>query len=385
MKRIKILIAFLALFASSEAQLLTGQFTRSSAKTQIQAMKVDSLFKMPSDTFKIRSQDSLAMAFKPVDGCLYVYTKGKWTKFGCIVVPPTNNIFITTQPQSQTVTQGGTVTLSVSVSNWVQGWTAEWTKNGGAQINQNDLVTNSTSLTVPAADGDSWVVRVINPAGDFATSSPAIVNTVMLFAFTEHPASKQVGYGVGFNLNAKVQGGSAGTTYKWSWYSVGSSTPLSVVTTTLPEVSQAFGGITSPVDFYVVAKDNNSAQEITSNVANVTVVANPTITFGYNTSDPYIDNTTVPVINAQSSFTIQHNADISINPPSYMVDQFLILKVPASEPIITKWFNTSFNNGDIPDFAWREPFVVGGFRYYVTRNAAGFAFDPTTPIKFTHP
>lgn len=47
---------------------------------------------------------------------------------------------------------------------------------------------------------------------------------------------------------------------------------------------------------------------------------------------------------------------------------FLYALVPTGQPVFNIWENNQFNFGDIPDFAWREPYTFNGFDYYVSRS-----------------
>jgi hypothetical protein len=69
---------------------------------------------------------------------------------------------------------------------------------------------------------------------------------------------------------------------------------------------------------------------------------------------------------------------MTFNISSLPVGKYLAVKQPASEPAKANWFNTSFNNGTIPDSVFRLTTVNAGFRYYVTRNPT--AFDTTQPL-----
>lgn len=106
-----------------------------------------------------------------------------------------------------------------------------------------------------------------------------------------------------------------------------------------------------------------------------------TLTYGYSATDPFVNNTTIPTIENAVTVTIIHNADISIIFPVGAVDHFLVFKELATEPVKTAWFSTVSNYGTIGDMAFRSAFVIGLYRYYVTRDAAGLAFDPSVPIQ----
>lgn len=47
--------------------------------------------------------------------------------------------------------------------------------------------------------------------------------------------------------------------------------------------------------------------------------------------------------------------------------KYLVLKEPSTQPVKTTWINTIFNYGTMPDSVFRDPVIIGGVRYYVSR------------------
>jgi hypothetical protein len=90
------------------------------------------------------------------------------------------------------------------------------------------------------------------------------------------------------------------------------------------------------------------------------------IEWGYFTSDPYstVDSETMQFGLSYISGANSH----SLNYTSAGNLKYLVLKEPATEPVKTNWFNTSFNYGTFPDAVFREPVVIGAYRYYVSRE-----------------
>lgn len=117
---------------------------------------------------------------------------------------------ITTQPASQTVAAGTTVTLSVGVlANPAP--TFQWRKNG-------TLVPNATGSTltldnVQAADAGAYTVVITNLAG-LVTSDPAVVTVdPAALGITSHPAAQHVAAGATVTLAVAANG--SGLAYQW--------------------------------------------------------------------------------------------------------------------------------------------------------------------------
>lgn len=69
----------------------------------------------------------------------------------------------------------------------------------------------------------------------------------------------------------------------------------------------------------------------------------------------------------------QYNEYIVDQIQSYKLDfkvseKYLVVKEHFDQPEKTRWFNTSFNYGVIPDQVFRSPVIIGGVRYYVSRK-----------------
>lgn len=124
--------------------------------------------------------------------------------------------------------------------------------------------------------------------------------------------------------------------------------------------------------FYV--KATNSAGTVTSQVAVLTVNAQIQAFLWYGDVDPW------PLLSAgtdnlayQLVVALAHNANIAFNMPlAASNNKYQVMKQPVTEKIKTVWINTQ-NNQDILDPTgdqnWRASITIGGFRYYVTRQA----------------
>ncbi len=109
------------------------------------------------------------------------------------------------------------------------------------------------------------------------------------------------------------------------------------------------------------------------------------VVYGYSSVDPFVNESTTPAIVNSGSVIIPHHSDISVQFPAAAADKFLVFAVPDSESIKTGWSSTESNSGNIPGVVFRDSFVVGQTRYYVSRDAAGVSFDYTLPFKLIAP
>lgn len=189
-----------------------------------------------------------------------------------------------------------------------------------------------------------------------------------------HPASQTIIEGDPVTFTVAATGGITPYTYQWQKATVDISGATSSTYTIATTVSGDAGN-------YAAVVTDAASHTVTSNTAVLTITTPIVITYGYSSSDPYVDNSTAPTVSNSATTSIIHNADLSIAFPAAAVDKFLVFKVPSGESTKIHWFVTSLNNGDIPDAAFRAPFTVGSFTYYVTRDAAGFTFDYTQPVQ----
>jgi len=187
-------------------------------------------------------------------------------------VPPS----ISTQPQSQTVTAGASVTFSV-VASGTGPLSYQW-KKGTANISG---ATNS-NYTIPATtsvDAGSYSVTVSNSAGNVTSNAASLtVTTASTFAFSQHPVAITRSRGETASFQVNATGGTGTVTYKW--YKDGTALSDSfgrisgsgTQTLVISNVGVADGGSYSATATTV---QNGS---ITSNGAALTVLGGPTIT-----------------------------------------------------------------------------------------------------------
>jgi hypothetical protein len=191
---------------------------------------------------------------------------------------------------------------------------------------------------------------------------------------TTQPVSQTVNTGNPVTFSVVAAGGTTPYTYQWFL----NITPISGATSSTYSIGSASSGDAG--NYNVVVTDAVSAFAI-SNTVVLTVNTPITVTYAYSSTDPYVDNSTAPTAGTTATTSISHNADLSITFPFAAENKFLWFKVPAAESTKVTWFVESLNNGTIPDVAFRAPFTVGGFTYYVTRDPAGFAFNSSLPVQ----
>ena len=177
--------------------------------------------------------------------------------------PPT----ITSQPMSQTVGVGLTVTFTVTASG-TQPMTFQWQENG---VNISGATSSSytTPPTTAADNGARFQVIVTNTAGS-QTSSVATLTVSLAPAITSQPANQTVNLGASAIFSVTASGG-ASLSYEWrrNGTDIAGGTAASYTT---PPATAADNGST----YQVVV--SNSAGSTTSNAATLTVNLPPSIT-----------------------------------------------------------------------------------------------------------
>ncbi len=174
----------------------------------------------------------------------------------------------TTQPSSQTVTAGGSVTFTAAASG-TPSPTYQWRKNGTAISG-----ATSASYTISAAsssDAATYTVVASNSAGSITSSGATLTVTAVTFApsFTTQPVSQTIAAGSSVTFTAAASG-SPTPTYKWRKNGKNISGANSA-SYTISAVATADAG-----SYTVTA--SNSAGSVTSNTATLTVATAPQIT-----------------------------------------------------------------------------------------------------------
>lgn len=210
----------------------------------------------------------------------------------------------------------------------------------------------------------TYVQRALSLLNSVSVSGPVITG----------PVDQSVNEGDDATFSVSVSG-AAPFVYQWYYY-LGNPIPGATASAyTLTDAQTSDSGHT----FYVRITDANG-KTATSAVATLTVTAVITGFLSYGDVDPAsaLQASTDP-FTYPNTFNITHNASISIPiPVPAAVNKFIIAKIPIGESVKNTWFNTSFNNGTIPDFNWQAFVQFGGFTYYYTRQA--ISLDSSQPL-----
>ena len=171
---------------------------------------------------------------------------------------------ILTQPADQDVDEGQTATFAV-VASGSQPLAYQWSRNGAVI---NGAVTASYSAAASAdADGDSFTVRVSNPAGavDSNAARLSVRSAALAPSITAQPANQSItaGQTATFSVTAT---GSAPLAYRWQKNGVDIAGATAATYTTPAEATSDNGAL-----FVVIV--SNTAGSVTSVGAQLTVTS----------------------------------------------------------------------------------------------------------------
>jgi hypothetical protein len=117
---------------------------------------------------------------------------------------------ITTQPASQTVNEGGTLTLSVTATNATA---YQWRKDGVAISGATSATYTKTNVT--AADGGNYTVMVKNATDSVLSSQASVTIRLKPANATVTPATQSVLVGASVSFTVNVATGTPPYTYQW--------------------------------------------------------------------------------------------------------------------------------------------------------------------------
>lgn len=224
--------------------------------------------------------------------------------------------------------------------------------------NPNDPSLRATANYLYSLLG-RWAIEAQTILANLSVSPPVIVG----------PAGRTVNVGQSAVFSITV---SSAVPYTVQWYD-SNNNPIPGATSTSYTFINA--QITdSGKTFYV--KATNSAGTVTSVSAILTVNVQIVAFAWFGTDDPFpLLNSGTDNLAYQLSQNIVHNGNITFNYPLAAANnQYQVMKQPTTEKIKTSWFNTINNQGTLDptgDQNWRASIVIGGFRYYITRQAIG--------------
>jgi hypothetical protein len=185
---------------------------------------------------------------------------------------------ITTQPASQTILSGSTVTVSVSANDGGGTLTYQWSSSPDGTT-WTGVGTNAPSYTSAALttgqSGLRFRVVVSNSAGSATSASATItVNAaVVLPTITTHPANQTIANGETAVLSVVATTGGGTLFYQWAYSSDSGATWNNVNTngTVNPFTTLALSSAQTGIRYRVTV--SNSAGGVVSNAATITVSA----------------------------------------------------------------------------------------------------------------
>jgi len=174
---------------------------------------------------------------------------------------------ISSQPASQTIDAGSTVTFSVNASGYPTP-SYQWQKDGAAVAGA--IAASYTISSVQVGDAGTYAVVLTNSAGSTTSQGATLtVNPVILIpAFRVQPESQTIAVGSTVVFNSEANGAPA-PTYQWEF----NGAPISGATSSTLVIN---GATVADAGSYVCVA-SNSGGATTSSAAGLVVSSNPAI------------------------------------------------------------------------------------------------------------
>jgi hypothetical protein len=211
---------------------------------------------------------------KPTVNTTYTATAtlGSCTKTATSSITLKPDTVITTQPQSQTVCQGGAVSFTVAASNSPSGYLYQWKKNGSTITGETNATY--TISNVALADAATYTVEVLGECGGVLTSNGAVltVNPSLPASVSIAASSTSICPGDSIAFTATPTNGGALPTYQWK---VNGLDVIGETNTTFTTSSLSNGDVVSLV------MTSNASPCLTSSPATsntLTITVNPILT-----------------------------------------------------------------------------------------------------------
>lgn len=217
--------------------------------------------------------------------------------------------------------------------------------------NPNDETLNATGLFLRSLIDEQSAVIIVANGGCI---SPII---------TTNPISQSISSGS--NVTFTVNASGTSLTYQWkkNGVSIGGATN-SVYTIT--------GAVTGDAGDYSCVVTNGCGTATSTSATLTVAAASITGSYYYGGTDYFAAlSGGTDAISYQGTFSITHDAPISVPyPTAANTNMYLVVRVPVGESLKTTWFNSSLNNGTIPDAAFRAALNPAGlplYTYYLSR------------------
>jgi Immunoglobulin domain len=168
--------------------------------------------------------------------------------------------------------------------------------------------------------------------------------------------------------------------YQWQKYN--GTVYVNIIGATTQAISFSSLSVLDEGNYRCVA--SNAYGTTISSVATISVAVQLQCFYAYSIGDPYaaIQGGTDPLTYQVSQVFNSGASSISLNLlAAGQNNQFGTFKIPIGQPLKTAWYNTAFDNGQIPDSVWRDPITLNGYDYYITRIE--FTYTSTSPLIFS--
>ena len=215
-----------------------------------------------------------------------------------------------------------------------------------------------------------WLLQLCGPLAFQAEAQLSGISAGLVTI--SNPANVNINVGQNATFSVTV---TSSTPYTIQWFrnniAIPGATGLSY---TLSNAQLTDSGST----FFAVA--TNASGPIASGVATLTVAAVILLSAFYTDTDPHsalLANS--DTFAYQFTVNVTHNQPISIPIPQVASNnKFWVWRVISTEQDDNTWFNSSLNNGTVPDSVFYGIIKFGGNSYYSLRNAS--SFDYTQPL-----
>jgi len=186
---------------------------------------------------------------------------------------------ITAQPQPFTACSGGSGTLSVTITGGSSGTTYHWqsTAFGCASAFTDIAGATDASFATPALTTSTWYKVRITEGSCTVTSNCTKATIFADPSITTQPSGGTICFGGNYPMSVAAAGGTPALLYQWQSSSSASGTYADITGATTNTYTAT--GLTSTTYYHVVVwSTGTDCATVTSNVATVTVVADPVVT-----------------------------------------------------------------------------------------------------------
>lgn len=146
-------------------------------------------------------------------------------------------------------------------------------------------------------------------------------------------------------------------------------------------ITTVSGLTTSGVYTFELSATNSLGITVKDRVA-ITANVSTAITYvwGWFTADPFSSLVVSDTLTYQGTRSGVIGNPLVADFRTAPANNYYVIRVPDTDTTKTSWFNTSLNNGSIPDNVFRPVLTTRGFKYYITRVAVTFDVNNQTTL-----